>query len=71
VPVIPLLVGVQVVNGALLPILLVFIWRLSANRELMGSYRNGPLFNILAGLTVLATSTLSILLLIVTFAGFL
>jgi Mn2+/Fe2+ NRAMP family transporter len=71
VPVIPLLIGVQVVNGALLPILLVFIWRLSANRELMGSYRNGPLFNILAGLTVMATSTLSILLLVVTFAGFL
>jgi NRAMP (natural resistance-associated macrophage protein)-like metal ion transporter len=70
-PVIPLLVGVQVVNGALLPILLVFIWRLSANRELMGAYRNGPLFNILAGLTVMATSTLSILLLVVTFAGLL
>jgi Mn2+/Fe2+ NRAMP family transporter len=70
VPVIPLLVGVQVVNGALLPILLVFIWRLSANHELMGEYRNGPLFNVLAGLTVLGTSTLSILLLAVTFAGF-
>jgi Mn2+/Fe2+ NRAMP family transporter len=70
-PVIPLLVGVQVVNGALLPILLVFIWRLSANRELMGAYRNGPLFNILAGLTVMATATLSILLLVVTFAGLL
>ena len=65
-PVIGVLVGVQVVNGALLPILLVFIWRLSNTRELMGAYRNGRLFNVIAGLTVLATSALSITLLAVT-----
>jgi len=59
-PVISLLVGVQVVNGALLPVLLVFIWRLASDRELMGDYRNGPIFNVVAGLTVLATSALSI-----------
>jgi Mn2+/Fe2+ NRAMP family transporter len=69
IPVIPLLVGVQVVNGALLPILLVFIWRLASNRELMGDYRNGRVFNAVAVLTVLATSGLSIALLAVTLAG--
>ena len=66
IPVIPLLVGVQVVNGALLPVLLVFIWRLANDRELMGDYRNGRTFNVIAGLTVIATSTLSLLLLAVT-----
>ncbi len=66
VPVIALLVGVQVVNGALLPVLLIFIWKLASNRELMGEYRNGRLFNVIAGLTVLATSALSITLLAVT-----
>jgi len=66
-PVISLLVGVQVVNGALLPVLLVFIWRLSNDGELMGDYRNGRTFNVIAGLTVVATSTLSLLLLAVTF----
>ncbi|HKV68603.1 MAG TPA: divalent metal cation transporter, partial [Gaiellales bacterium] len=66
IPVIALLVGVQVVNGALLPVLLVFIWRLASDRELMGDYRNGRLFNVIAGLTVLATSALSITLLAVT-----
>ncbi|HEX5260822.1 MAG TPA: Nramp family divalent metal transporter [Gaiellales bacterium] len=66
IPVIPLLVGVQVVNGALLPVLLVFIWRLANDRELMGNYRNGRTFNVIAGLTVIATSTLSLLLLAVT-----
>ena len=69
VPVISLLVGVQVVNGALLPILLVFIWRLASNKELMGTHRNGPVLNVIAGLTVIAASTLSVLLVIVTLSG--
>ncbi len=69
VPVIKLLVGVQVVNGVLLPVTLFFVWRLASNRELMGSYANGRTFNALAGATVLATSSLSLLLLVVTFAG--
>ncbi len=69
VPVIALLVGVQVVNGALLPILLVFIWRLASSRELMGDYRNGRAFNAVAFLTVAATSALSLILLAVTAGG--
>ncbi|HEY2074094.1 MAG TPA: Nramp family divalent metal transporter [Gaiellaceae bacterium] len=69
VPVIKLLIAVQVVNGVLLPITLFFVWRLAASRELMGKYANGPVFNVVAGLTVVATSSLSLLLLGVTFAG--
>jgi NRAMP (natural resistance-associated macrophage protein)-like metal ion transporter len=69
IPVITLLVGVQVVNGVLLPITLFFVWRLASNRKLMGDYANGRTFNILAGATVIATSTLSLLLLGVTLSG--
>src|SRR6185437_2261231 len=69
IPVIRLLVGVQVVNGALLPVTLFFVWRLASNRELMGAYANGRTFNVLAGVTVLATSALSVALLAVTFSG--
>jgi Mn2+/Fe2+ NRAMP family transporter len=69
VPVIRLLVGVQAVNGVLLPITLWFVWRLSASREVMGEYRNGRVFNWVAGLTVAATSALSLILLGVTVAG--
>ncbi|HEY3766412.1 MAG TPA: Nramp family divalent metal transporter [Gaiellales bacterium] len=69
IPVISLLVGVQVVNGTLLPVLLIFIWRLASDRDVMGDYRNGRVFNVLAGLTVVATSGLSILLLAVTLGG--
>jgi Mn2+/Fe2+ NRAMP family transporter len=69
IPVIKVLVGVQVVNGVLLPITLFFVWRLASNRELMGEYANGRTLNLLSGATVLATSTLSLLLLAVTFSG--
>ena len=69
VPVIGLLVFVQVVNGVLLPVTLYFVWRLSSNRELMGSYANGRIWSLLAGATVVVTSGLSIALLGVTFAG--
>jgi Mn2+/Fe2+ NRAMP family transporter len=61
IPVITLLVAVQVVNGALLPVTLFFVWRLAADRELMGDYANGRIFNAVAGLTVLGTSLLSLL----------
>jgi Mn2+/Fe2+ NRAMP family transporter len=69
IPVFRLLVGVQAVNGVLLPITLFFVWRLSASAELMGRYRNGRIFNVVAGATVLATSALSVILLVVTVAG--
>jgi Mn2+/Fe2+ NRAMP family transporter len=69
VPVIKLLVLVQVVNGALLPVTLFFVWRLARDRELMGPYRNGPVFDVLAAATVVATSALSLVLLAVTLSG--
>jgi Mn2+/Fe2+ NRAMP family transporter len=69
IPVFRLLVGVQAVNGVLLPVTLFFVWRLSANTEVMGRYRNGRIFNTLAGATVLATSVLSLILLTVTLTG--
>ncbi len=69
IPVIKLLVAVQVVNGFLLPITLFFVWRLASNRNLMGGYANGRVFNVLAGATVVATSTLSLLLVAVTVGG--
>jgi Mn2+/Fe2+ NRAMP family transporter len=69
VPVIKLLVFVQVVNGALLPITLFFVWRLARNAELMGEHKNGRIFDVVAGLTVLATGGLSIVLVGLTLVG--
>jgi len=69
VPVISLLVGVQVINGLLLPVNLFFIWRLARNEELMGEHRNkGPVDWVTAA-TVFITSTLSLILVAVTVLG--
>lgn len=69
VPVIDLLVGVQVVNGLLLPINLVFIWRLSRSAQLMGTRRSHGLLDGVAAVTVAVTSVLSLVLVASTFGG--
>lgn len=46
-PVIELLVGIQVLNGFMLPIILVFILRLINNSELTGELKNTRLYNLL------------------------
>jgi len=69
VPVISLLIGVQVINGLLLPINLFFIWRLARSEDLMGEHRNrGPVDWVTAA-TVAVTSTLSLILVAVTVLG--
>jgi Mn2+/Fe2+ NRAMP family transporter len=69
VPVISLLVGVQVVNGVLLPINLFFIWRLARNQELMGEHRNQGAVDLITAVTVAVTSVLSLVLVCVTVLG--
>jgi NRAMP (natural resistance-associated macrophage protein)-like metal ion transporter len=69
VPVISLLVGVQVVNGVLLPINLFFIWRLSRSAALMGEHRARGLFAAAMGVTVAVLSALSLGFVVVTTAG--
>jgi len=69
VPVIDLLVGVQVVNGLLLPINLVFIWRLSRSAQLMGTRRSHGLLDGVAAVTVAVSSALSLVLVASTVGG--
>jgi NRAMP (natural resistance-associated macrophage protein)-like metal ion transporter len=69
IPVINLLVGVQVINGVLLPINLFFIWRLARDRELMGERRNRGAFDGLVAVTLFATSALSLALVAITVLG--
>jgi NRAMP (natural resistance-associated macrophage protein)-like metal ion transporter len=65
-PLIRVLLVTQVINGVLLPVVLIAILRLVNNRELMGAHVNGPLYNIIAWLTTIVVSALSFLLIIVT-----
>src|SRR5205814_1901285 len=56
-----ILLVTQVVNGVLLPVILIAILKLINDRELMGRQVNGPIYNAAAGLTTVVVSALSIL----------
>ena len=69
VPLIPLILVSQNVNGLLLPIVLVFILRLAGDRRLMGDQANGRVSQIVGIGTAVMASALSIGLVAVTVLG--
>jgi len=60
------LIVTQVINGVLLPVVLIAVLKLVNNRELMGTHVNGPVYNIAAWLTTIIVSLLSIMVIIST-----
>jgi Mn2+/Fe2+ NRAMP family transporter len=63
VPIVRLLIGVQVLNGVLLPIILLFILVLANDGRLTGALRNGWISKSLGwGTFVLVTSAVLVLL---------
>ena len=63
IPIFPLLVGIQVLNGVLLPIILVFILILANDERLTGTLKNTRTLNIL-GWGTLAVITLAVLVML-------
>ena len=63
IPIFPLLVGIQVLNGVLLPIFLVFILILINNEKLVGNLKNTRTFNLL-GWGTFAMITLAVLVML-------
>jgi Mn2+/Fe2+ NRAMP family transporter len=64
VPLIHVMAVSQVVNGAVLPFVLVFMLLLTNDRELMGDHVNSRGFNIVAWLTVVVLIVLTSAMLI-------
>ncbi len=60
-PIIQVLVVLQDLNAAMLPILLVFVILLANDRRLMGKRVNGPLFNLLSWATIIFITALVVL----------
>ncbi|NLG84437.1 MAG: divalent metal cation transporter [Firmicutes bacterium] len=56
----------QVANGILLPFILVFIQLMINDRRLMGDYVNPPWYNIVAWVTIIVTTGLTVLLILTT-----
>lgn len=66
-PLIPISIWSQVINGILLPVVLVSMMILINNKKIMGTYINKPLTNIIGWGAVLILITLSIALLVMPF----
>jgi Mn2+/Fe2+ NRAMP family transporter len=62
-PIFPILVGIQVLNGVLLPIILVFILLLINNKQLVGDLKNTLVYNLL-GWGTFAMITLAVLVML-------
>ena len=65
-PLIRVLLVTQVINGLLLPVILIAVLRLVNDRELMGQHVNGLIYNLAAWLTTIIVSVLSLLLILTT-----
>jgi len=52
----------QVINGVMLPFVLIFMLKLINNRDLMGDYVNGWIFNLISWLTVALMISLTLLM---------
>jgi NRAMP (natural resistance-associated macrophage protein)-like metal ion transporter len=61
-PLIRVIIGSQVLNGVLLPVVLIFMLRLINRYELMGEYTNSRWFNAIAWLTAIIVISLSLVL---------
>ena len=60
IPLFPVMYISQVLNGMVLPLLLVFMIRLINNKKLMGGHVNGPIYNSISWATVVVLGGLSI-----------
>ncbi|OHE23710.1 MAG: Mn transporter [Syntrophobacterales bacterium RBG_19FT_COMBO_59_10] len=64
-PLIGIMFYSQVINGAILPVILIFMLLLVNDRRIMGKYVNGRLMNCVSWLTVAVLSVLSLALIVV------
>ncbi len=65
-PIAPLLVATQVLNGMLMPIILIFMLLLVNNKEVMGKYANTKVQNLIAWPTAIIIILLTVVLLVST-----
>jgi Mn2+/Fe2+ NRAMP family transporter len=63
-PLIPIMYFSQVINGMVLPFILIFMLLLINDKKLMGDHTNGPLFNVITWITTIVMIGFTLLLLI-------
>ncbi len=67
VPLLKIILISQIMNGVLLPFVLLFMLRLVNDEALMGSFTNGPVYNMIAWVTTVALVGLTALMVVTSF----
>jgi Mn2+/Fe2+ NRAMP family transporter len=65
-----IMMAAQVINGVLLPVLLVFMVGIASDRHVMGRYANSRLWNIFTWFTIVAVTVLTIIMFILQALGY-
>jgi NRAMP (natural resistance-associated macrophage protein)-like metal ion transporter len=63
-PLLKIMIFSQVLNGILLPFILIFMLALANNKRLMGEYKNGAVFNTIAWITSIVMIALTVALIV-------
>lgn len=64
-----IMMAAQVINGVLLPVLLVFMVGIASDKHIMGAYANGRLWNIFTWFTIIAVVILTIIMFVLQAMG--
>ena len=59
----------QVINGVLLPVLLVFMVLIASDRHVMGRFANGRIWNALTWFTIVAVAILTVVMFVMQAMG--
>lgn len=65
-----IMMGSQVINGVLLPILLVFLVLIASDEHIMGEYRNGRVWNIITWATIVVVIVLTVVMFVLQLLGY-
>ena len=65
-----IMMSAQVINGVLLPVLLVFLLFIAQDRHIMGEYRNGRVWNVLTWATIVIITVLTIIMFVLQALGY-
>ena len=65
-----IMMSAQVINGVLLPVLLVFLVFIAGDKIIMGTYRNGRVWNALTWATIALITVLTVIMFALQILGF-
>ena len=65
-----IMMSAQVINGVLLPVLLVFLLFIAQDKHIMGDYRNGRVWNVLTWATIVIITVLTIVMYVLQALGY-